>query len=100
LQHVAYSALGVSPAKVQRHFVQLVARQLRATQDKADLWAVAVAYGDVPTPLDHASDVDTGLAGCFVLIGHRLVLLVLDERIAADSNDSNSFVLSHYQDPP
>ena len=86
-QGVADRALAVGAADVERHLVQLVRRELGAPQDEADLRAVAVADRHVPAVLDHRGDVPAGLAGRDVLVAHRLVLLVLDQRVAADRDD-------------
>ena len=86
-QRVADRPLAVGAADVERHLVQLVRRQLGPPQDEAHLRPVAVADHDVPAVLDHRGDVPTGLTGRDVLVADRLVLLVLDERVAADRHD-------------
>src|SRR5664280_625872 len=61
--------------------------QLRASQDEAHLWAVAVPDHDVPPLLDHGGDVLGRLVRRDVLVPHGLVHLVLDQRVAADRYD-------------
>jgi len=87
LESVADGPLRVRAANVQRHFVQLVRGQFTTAQDEADLRAVAVGHGNVPAGLDHLGDVDGRLIGRVVLVFHRLVLLVLDQGVAADGDD-------------
>ena len=86
-ERVADRPLAVGAAHVERHLVQLVRRELRAAQDEAHLRPVSVADHDVPAVLDHRGDVPAGLTGGDVLVADRLVLLVLDERVAADRHD-------------
>ena len=76
--------LTVGAADVQRHLVQLVSRELGPAQDEADLRPVAVSDDDVPAVLDHRGDVPAGLPRRDVLVADRLVLLVPDQRVAAD----------------
>ncbi len=90
LQCVADRALTVRSADVQRELVQFVRCELRAPQDEAHLWAVAMADGDVPAFLDHPDDVPACLLCRDVLVAHGLVLLVLDERVATDRDDRGS----------
>ena len=68
LEHVADCPLGVGPAIVERHLVQLVARQFRAAEDEPDLRPVAVGDGNVPAVLDQRSDVLIGLPRGLVLV--------------------------------
>ena len=97
-ERVADRALAVRPADVERHLVQLVRGELGAPEDEADLGPVAVADRDVPAVLDHRSDVPAGLAGRDVLVADGLVLLVLDQRVAADRDDCVFFFIASY--PP
>ena len=96
-QGVADRALAVGAADVERHLVQLVRGELGAAQDEADLRPVAVADRHVPAVLDHRGDVPAGLAGRDVLVAHRLVLLVLDQRVAADGD--NGALAAHRPSP-
>ena len=73
LQCVADRALTVHSADVQRELVQFVRCQLRAPQDEADLWAIAMADGDVPAFLDHPDDVPACLLCRDVLVADGLV---------------------------
>src|SRR5664280_2652104 len=61
--------------------------QLRASQDEANLWAVAVPDHDVPPLFDHGGDVLGRLVRRDVLVPHGFVHLVLDQRVAADRYD-------------
>jgi len=65
--------------------------QFATAEDEADLRAVAVGHGDIPAGLDHAGDVIGSLVGGLVLVLDGLVLLVLNQRIAADGDDSEFF---------
>ncbi len=89
LQLIADGALGVRPADIQRHLVQLVGGKLGPPQDEADLGTVAVGDRDAPAIPDHVDDVVAGLPRGNVLVTDRLVVLVLDQGIAADRDDSS-----------
>jgi hypothetical protein len=64
-----------------------VGRDLGTAQDEADLRTVSVPDGDVPTLFDHIGDVMRRLTGCLVLILNGLMLLVWNQRIAANGDD-------------
>jgi len=87
LDHVAEGALGIGADAVQRHRVQLVQRQLDAAEDEADLRAVAVGQDEVPAERQQLGHVLAGLPGDLELVVDPLVLLVADQRVAADGQD-------------
>src|SRR5579872_272627 len=95
LEGVADGALGVRPADVERHLVQLVGGELGPPQDETDLGTVAMGDDDVPAVLDHADDVAARLLGGDVLVADRLVLGVFDERVPADGDDGGPLGRPH-----
>ena len=60
-----------------------MARQLRAAQNKTNLRAVAVRQYQIPACFDHVGDVLNAFHHRFVLVGNAVVVIVLDQRIAA-----------------
>jgi len=84
LDHVANRPLRVRAARVERHFVQLVPRQLGSADDEADLRPVAVGDDHVVARFDDVGDVMARLAGERPLIRDGAVPVVADERVAAD----------------
>ncbi len=73
--------------------MQFVGGQLGPPEDETDLRAVAMRYGHIPAFGDHLGDMLGRVPGRFVLVGHRLVLLVFNQRVSADGNDGNLLVL-------
>jgi hypothetical protein len=61
--------------------------KFRAAEDEAHLRAIAVGEDDVPTGFDHVGDMPRGKLDLLVLIGDRQMILVPDQRIAADRHD-------------
>ena len=98
-EHVADRALQVGAGIVHRHRRNLVDREFRAAQDVPHLRAVAVGDDHVPPGLDHVGDVMSGERGRFVLIWDRLMILVADERVAADRDDRELLVRPHPTPP-
>ena len=93
LEGIADRALAVGTAHIQRDLVHAFhfCGNFRTAQDEADLRSVAVTDGHIPARFDHIGDVVRRLAQRLVLVFHRDVLGVFDQRIAADGNDSNFF---------
>ena len=89
LQGIANRALGVGAAHIQRNLVHALGlgRDLGPPQDEAHLRAVAVPDDHLVAGLDHVGDMQAGLLRGLVLVFHRLVGGVLDQRIAADGDD-------------
>ena len=96
LQGISDGALAVGTAHIQRHLVHALCLcgDLGTAQDEPDLRSIAVTDGHVPALCDHLGDVDGGLPGSLVLVFHRLVGLVLDQRIAANS-DNGELLFCH-----
>jgi hypothetical protein len=67
--------------------MQFLSRQLRAAQDEPDLRAVPMRQEHIPALFDHARHVFARFNGGGVLIVDRLMLRVLDERVAADGDN-------------
>ncbi len=67
---------------------------LRAAQDETDLRAIAMTDGHIPAGFDHVGDVVGGFLGGQVLVFNSLVVLVLDQGIAANS-DNCDFLFAH-----
>ena len=86
LELVADGALRVGPADVERHLVQLVRGELGSPQDEANLRAVAVPDRHPPAVGDERRDVMARLLERGHLVGNGLMLLVPDQRVAADRN--------------
>jgi len=74
----------------------LVFGQLVAAQDKAHLRAIAVGDDQVPASFDHVGDVPDRLLDSGPLGLHVLVLLVQNQRVAADGDDDTG----HYSTAP
>ena len=89
--------LGVRPADVQRHLVHALhpVGDLGAPQDEPDLRAVAVPDGEVPAGLYHLRKVPCGIAERLLLVLHRLVTGVTDERVPAYGDDRDFLLPGH-----
>jgi AI-2 transport protein TqsA len=97
LQLVADGALRIRAAHVQGHFVHALnlVRDLRAPQDESHLGTVAVPDGQIPPVRDHLRKVVGGIPQCFLLVLHRLVLHIGDQRVAANGDDGDLSLGAH-----
>jgi len=84
---IADGTLGVGATAVQRYLVQHLLGQLRAQQDEAHLWSVAVRNEDTVTLGHDVGDVIARLTTGPVLIEDRRVLRIFDQRVTTNSND-------------
>ena len=69
---------------------------LRAAQDETDLRTIAMTDGHIPAGFDHIGDVIGSFLGSLVLILNGLMFFILDQRIAADGDDSYFFSSYNY----
>jgi hypothetical protein len=63
-----------------------VHRQFTASQDKTYLRTIAMGQNHLPPGFDHVDNMSCSPAGSLVLIGNRLVILVNNQRVAANGN--------------
>jgi hypothetical protein len=64
--------------------VEDVTGNLGTQQDETNLRPVAMGYYHPPALLDHVGDVRTGLISGSKLVGHTLVIFVLDEGVPSN----------------
>jgi hypothetical protein len=61
--------------------------QLGTQKNETHLWPVTVSDNHFPTLLHHAGNVGTGFSRSFKLISHSLMILIFDQRVAADGHN-------------
>src|SRR5665811_1357838 len=79
--------LRICPTCIEGNLMEFVSREFGSSENEAHLGPVAMGDRDVPPCTDQFDDVLIGLAGRKVLIFHRAMLGVLDQRVAANGHD-------------
>jgi hypothetical protein len=86
LDHVAEFSLSFGSAEIEGKGVHLPLGEFGAQKDETYLGSITVSDNHPPSLFNHAGNVRTGLTSSVKLVGYGLMVLIFDQRVAADSN--------------